>query len=174
MNHFGADLAFSHAAEAWSFWPTCYAQWFPRHAALTSHRDDGQLQRLGVDRSVVLITGKQVFIDEKVRRKAYPDIALEYIANDVTGAPGWVCKALLADFIAYAVLPLGKAYLLPVLQLQEAWQRHGAEWIARWPRKIVAPNRGYNTISVGVPVDVLFSKLGATLFAHFDPVREAA
>jgi hypothetical protein len=173
---FDECLAFSHAAEALPFWRTCYDQWFPGHVACTSHRADGQYQRLGVDRSVVLATGKQVFIDEKVRRrnrktgKVYQDIAIEFISNTRTGAPGWACKALITDFIAYAIAPLGIAHLLPVLQLQQAWQRHGEEWKRQFKR-VEAENGSYLTISVAVPPRVLFGAMCGIHYAKFEPIE---
>jgi len=173
QHNFGESLAFSHAAEDLPFWSECYEQWFPGYAALTSHRADGQYQRLGVDRSVVLTTGKQVLIDEKVRRKAYDDIAIEFVANDRTGAPGWACKALVCDFIAYAVAPTGRAYLLPTIQLQLAWQRNGDAW-RRAYGTISAKNCGYSTISCCVPVGVLLPAIGGCLRAYFSPQAGAA
>jgi hypothetical protein len=175
-HNFKECLYFSHHAEALPLWRACYSQWFPGHVACTSHRADGQFQRLGVDRSVVLSTGKQVFVDEKVRRrnlktgKVYEDIALEFVSNTRSGAPGWVCKALLADFIAYAIAPLGIAYLLPVLQLQAAWQRHGTEWRGRY-KLVEAENEGYWTLSTAVPHKALFAAMGNFHRARFDPVE---
>lgn len=169
MNNFLDDLRFSHNAEDLPIWRECYAQWFPGHVACTSHRADGQWQRLGVDRSIVLASGVQQRIDEKVRRKNYGDIALEVVANDRTNAPGWVRKALVADYIAYAVLPIGRAFLLPVVQLQLAWSRHGEAWMEAYS-PVRAPNPGYTTISCPVPVPVLFAAIGGCLRASFRPV----
>ena len=36
---------------------------------MVDHRDDGEHQRAGIDRSVILANSKQLLIDEKVRNK---------------------------------------------------------------------------------------------------------
>lgn len=118
---FKESLAFSHEADELPFWEQCYKKAFPTMQAMLNHRDDGDHQRQGIDRSVILANGKQLWIDEKVRKKDYGDILLEYVSNDRTNAPGWVCKPLLCDYIAYAIIPSSKCYLLPVPQLQAAW-----------------------------------------------------
>ncbi len=88
-------------------------------------------QRNGIDRSIVLQNGKTIWIDEKARGKnkitgkVYTDIALEFLSDEAQKTPGWVCKPLLCDYINYAIIPLGRAYLLPVQQLQTAWNRYG-------------------------------------------------
>lgn len=171
MNEFTDDLAFSHAAEDLPCWLEIYRQAFPTMSGMISHRKDGEHQRAGIDRSIILESGKQITIDEKIRRKNYPDIALEYISNDRTAAPGWVCKSLLCDYIAYAIKPSGKAYLLPVPQMQAAWVKNAETWKRSFfhPK---APNRGYNTISVAVPVDVLFQAIGKCLRVDFTPIQE--
>ena len=171
MNVFSDDLKFSHTCEDLACWREIYESAFPTMAAMVNHRQDGQHQRAGIDRSVVLESGKHITIDEKVRRKNYGDILLEYIANDKTGAPGWVEKSLLCDYIAYAVMTTGKAYLLPVPQLQAAWMRYRDEWIPKH-RKIVADNRHYKTISLAVPIDALFGAIGQCLRVKFTPVIE--
>lgn len=175
---FAVSLAKSHAAEDLPFWEECYRAAFGGlFQAMHSHRDDGFWQRDGIDRSVTLTNSKQILIDEKVRWKAYDDIALEYVSNDQSRTPGWVCKPLRSDYIAYAIAPLGNCYLLPVIQLQRAWMNNGEEWIAKAERRDAgfrlcrAANKGYTTISVALPVDVLFPAIGSALRVHFTPVK---
>jgi hypothetical protein len=171
MNDFADDLAYSHASEDLPCWLEIYKQAFPTMSGMISHRKDGEHQRAGIDRSIILESGKQITVDEKIRRKNYGDIALEYIANDRTNAPGWVCKSLLCDYIAYAVQTTGKAYLLPVPQMQAAWAANSEKWKKLYfnPK---APNRGYKTISVAVPIDVLFAAIGKCLRVDFTPIQE--
>lgn len=168
MNDFNDDLAFSHAAEDLPCWLEIYQKAFPTMSGMISHRKDGEHQRAGIDRSIILESGKQITIDEKIRRKDYGDIALEYIANDRTGSPGWVCKSLLCDYIAYAIQPTGKAYLLPVPQMQAAWSNNAEAWKTDY-YNTKAINHGYNTISVAVPVNVLFKAIGKCLRVDFTP-----
>jgi len=108
----------------------------------------------------------------------YDDIALEYWSNFGARTPGWVCKPLRADFIAYAIAPLGKCYLLPVIQLQIAWDRCGEHWIDKYP-PIHAKNASgyggsYTTVSVGVPVKDVFREIGGALRVTFQPSEAAA
>lgn len=175
MTHCFADsLAMSHAASDWQGWDQLYRDFFPDFVAMVDHRDNGYWQLQGIDRSLVLSSSKQVLIDEKVRGRnkltgrVYADIALEFVSNNSTGAKGWVCKPLMADYIAYAILPLGRCYLLPVVQLQSAWMKLGSEWRYRYGER-EAINRGYETIFTPVPVPALFAAIGACLRSTFEP-----
>ena len=171
---FQTCLSKSHAAEDWPVWETIYRRAFPDFAAMINHRQDGWHQRQGIDRSVVLTNSKQILIDEKARGrnaktgKVYDDIALEYWSDEQRRIPGWVCKPLMADYIAYAILPLGRCYILPVLQLQEAWRRNGDSWVRSYP-PIIAENATWTTVSVGVPPAVLFPAIGDCLRVKFEP-----
>ena len=178
-HNFNDSLAKSHAAVDLPLWDVVYKQAFPYMIAFHDHREDGQHQRSGIDRSVILDNSKQILIDEKARYKnkngkIYSDIALEYLSNEERCIAGWVCKPLLADYIAYAILPLGKAYLMPVIQLQLAWKRYGEQWKLDYPFKIKAYNENYGikytTISVGIPVAVLFKAIGDCLRVNFTPL----
>jgi hypothetical protein len=174
MHLFQESLLKSHAAEDNPIWEEIYRKAFPGFACMVNHRQDGPHQRAGIDRSVILYNSKQLLIDEKARYRnaktghVYQDIALEYLSNEERGVPGWVCKPLMADYIAYAILPIGKCYLLPVTQLQAAWTKHGEDWIDRY-RQIPAQNDGYTTLSCPIPVDVLFAAIGSCLRVSFEP-----
>lgn len=173
VHDFNESLRRSHAASDLPIWLEIYRQAFPTMQAAIDHRDDGEHQRAGIDRSVILANSKQVLIDEKVRWKAYDDIALEYWSDRDRRVPGWVCKPLRCDYICYAIAPLGKAYLLPVAQLQLAWANYGEAW-RRTYRDCNAQNRGYVTVSCPVPVPVLFKAIGECLRIGFTPMTEAA
>lgn len=166
VHDFTDSLAASHRASDLPIWEEIYRKSFPDFLAMVDHRQDGEHQRAGIDRSVILENSKQILIDEKIRWKPYPDIAVEYLSNDRTGAPGWACKPLRADYIAYAIAPLGMCYLLPVIQLQQAWRRKGEIWKASC-FIVRAPNRGYTTLSAAVPVHELFSEIGRALRVPF-------
>lgn len=173
---FNQQLQESHAAADLPLWRETYEKAFPDMVAMIYHEKDGFHQRAGVDRSILLSTSKQILIDEKVRKrnkitqKVYEDIALEYVSCNRTQSPGWVCKPLLADYIAYAIAPLGKCYLLPVLQMQLAWSRHSKDWLSRF-RKIESDNGSYKTLSVCVPVPVVFGSIGSCLRVEFSPIE---
>lgn len=173
VHDFDDSLRRSHAASDLPIWREIYRQAFPTMQAMVDHRDDGEHQRAGIDRSVILANSKQVLIDEKVRWKAYNDIALEYWSDRDRRVPGWVCKPLRCDFICYAIAPIGKAYMLPVQQLQQAWSVYGETWRKAYS-DCNAQNRSYVTVSCPVPVPVLFRAIGECLRFGFTPTREAA
>ena len=172
MNNFNEDLAFSEMARTASFWGDIYRRAFPDmvHSYLND-RDNGA-QRCGVDRLIVLKSTRILRIDEKVRRKDYGDILLEYVSNDRTQAHGWIEKDLTIDYIAYGILPLRRCYLFPWDMLRRVWVAFGSEWIADGAAKknglriASAVNREgradeYRTLSVCVPLELLRRKIGA-------------
>jgi hypothetical protein len=174
VSGFAEDLRYSKIMHRLPIWQQTYAQAFPR-ATLVLHEEDGEHQRAGIDRSIVLPNTKQLFVDEKVRRPVqkpkwpYNDILLEHVSNDVTKAPGWVCKALRADFIAYAILQTGQCFLLPVIQLQQAWELHGDFWLGKYGQRR-AINAGYYTLNCPVPIDDLFRAIGGRLRFQCEPM----
>lgn len=172
VHDFADSLAASHRASDLPIWEEIYRKSFQDFLAMVDHRQDGEHQRAGIDRSVILENSKQILVDEKIRWKAYPDIALEYVSNDRTGSPGWACKPLRADYIAYAIAPLGMCYLLPVCQLQQAWRRKGELWKQTF-FTVRAPNRTYTTLSVAVPVNELFAEIGRALRVPFSAMEVA-
>jgi len=182
VHNFAESLARSHAAEDLPCWAEAYKQAFPTMVAMVNHRLDGDHQRAGIDRSITLENAKQILIDEKVRFRnkktgmVYEDVALEFWSDAGRRVPGWVCKPLLCDYIAYAIAPLGKCYMLPVLPLQEAWRRREAEWAREYPRVLKSPNeyngRRWETHSRGIPVPVLFKAIGSCLRVTFTPFEE--
>lgn len=173
VHDFNESLRRSHSASDLPIWLEIYRQAFPTLQAAIDHRQDGEHQRAGIDRSVILANSKQILIDEKVRWKAYDDIALEYWSDRDRRIPGWVCKPLRADYICYAIAPIGRAYLLPVPQLQQAWAKHGDVWREIYP-DCNARNRNYVTVSCPVPVAVLFKAIGECLRVTFTPQEDAA
>jgi len=171
MHDFATSLAASHAVSDAPFWAEIYAKAFPG-GIMIDHRQDGEHQRAGVDRSIILPNSKQVLVDEKARFTDYGDILLEYWSDEARKIPGWVCKPLRCDFIAYAIVPRGWCYLLPVLALQSAWRAHGDKWIEQH-RRIEANNKTYRTISVGVPLATLFAAIGQALRIQFTAMEVA-
>lgn len=178
MRHdFGQSLRVSHSASDLAIWGEVYRSAFPTMVAMIDHRQDGEHQRAGIDRSVILANSKQVLIDEKYRTESYQiwnpvteererDILLEFVSVDTTNAPGWVCKPQRADYIAYAIGPVGECYLLPVPQLQHAWNDRGETW-KEWFGVKVAKNRGYNTLNTPVPVSEVLGAITDALVLSF-------
>lgn len=174
IHDFHESLAMSHRASDWAGWLDLYRDFFPNLIGLHDHRQDGEHQRAGVDRSVVLSNSRMILIDEKVRGRnrktgrVYRDVLLEVLSDKERIEPGWVCKPVRADYIAYLIAPLGVCYLLPVLQLQLAWSRHGQQWRKDYGIR-EAFNKSWTTVNVPVPVDILFPAIGAGLRGTFDP-----
>lgn len=165
VHDFNGSLARSHAQEDAPWWPTVYRRAFPGFLAMHSVRQDGWAQRGGIDRVIVLKSGKTLHVDEKVRSKSYPDIALERWSDRERRTLGWMQKALATDYLAYAFVPDQRCYLFPFPQLRTAWCRNGREWIAKAEDRrdgfsiALAQNPGYVTESVCVPTQILLSAL---------------
>lgn len=147
-------------------WEICYRSFFPSMIAMHSHREDGYWQRYGVDRSIILASSKQIKIDEKARFKAYEDILLETWSDKDRQKPGWINKPILADYIAYMIVPLRICHLLPVEQLQTAWKRNEQEWRAAY-RTVEAKNPKYVSEGIPIPTAVLFKAIGKVHTCNF-------
>ena len=166
QHSFHASLRASHEAEDLPIWREIYQTAFPTMQEMINHRQDGDHQRQGIDRSIVLRNSKQILIDEKIRFKPYDDILLEVWSDFERKKPGWVAKDLLCDYIAYAVEPLKKCYLLPVPQLRLAWQKNGQKW---WENnfKPRANNGSWITVSVVVPAEELMQEIRLALVVNY-------
>jgi hypothetical protein len=157
IHNFSECLQRSHNASDDPFWLDFYAFHFPANLGTFVLNANGQPQYMGVDRLVVLPSGKTLYVDEKVRGRDYNDIALEFVSNNTKGTLGWVEKPLICDFIAYAIFPkVGdkRGYLLPVPQLQSTWITNKERWLREYG-SIKAYNKGYQTLCCPVPWDVL-------------------
>lgn len=180
---FDICLAESDGASSLPFWSEVYQAFFPTMLSETRHDGEMGHQSAGIDRTVFMPDGRTIRIDEKVRwrnrktGKVYEDIALEYVSVVAENKPGWVCKPLLSDYIAYAIAPLGRCYLLPVVQLQLAWDRCGDKWKSKYPpvpRQSQRNGRRWKTLSVGVPVKALFTAICGCSFCTFTPMEAAS
>jgi hypothetical protein len=167
MKHdFDKSLAHAQANAEEAWWEQVYRTAFPGFATMMNVHKDGWAQRGGIDRVILLESGKVLFIDEKVRWKAWPDILLEYehvsASDEERRWPGWVAKDLACDFVAYAFVAARRCYLLPFVPLRRAWIENSARWLAELPH-VRAQNQGYVTHSVAVPTEVLFKALQGAL-----------
>lgn len=163
VHEFEAQKRFAEDVRHEPFWNDIYKRAFPDMVSCTLNPRNNGAQRAGIDRSILLKSTKVLRIDEKLRKEERRDILLEYLSNDRTDAPGWMEKDLMIDYMAYAMLPAQRCYLFPWDMLRRAWLAHKHDWITRGKerldgfRAIVAENRGYNTHSVCVPLEVLRS-----------------
>ena len=159
---FSESLSWAQEQEAAPWWAEVYGDFFRDYSHHTHILSDGWAQRAGVDHVITLKSGKVWAVDVKardaVKGKVYRDCLLEFISNDKKQTPGWVVKDLAADFIAYAIVPLRKVWLLSVPQLQRAWVTCSAEWTR--PENIrKSPNNGYNTLNAPVDWRVLMEAM---------------
>lgn len=156
LHDFRESLQRSHDYESAPWWHDVYRSAFPGLRSMVSVREDGWAQRGGIDRVLTLDSGKTLTVDEKVREKDWPDILLERWSDEAKRKPGWIQKSLACDYLAYAFVPSQRCYLFPFPILRRAWLMKGRDWCANCP-EIRAQNRGYVTVSVAVPIDVVFS-----------------
>lgn len=173
VHDFKESLAKSYKWSDADWWEPTYRQAFPNFGHMLCVRDDGWAQRGGIDRVVVLTSGKTLAIDEKVREEDWPDILLETWSNRDRKIPGWMQKDLACDFIAYAFIPSQTCYLLPFLTLRRAWLTNGAEWISAAKhneygfRFVDSQNKGYVTRSVAVPIKVLMKSINDAMIINW-------
>ena len=166
VHDFESSLSASHSAEDLPIWREIYRIAFPTMQEMINHRQDGDHQRNGIDRSIILRNSKQILIDEKVRFKPYDDILLEVWSDKQRRIKGWVCKDLLCDYISYCIVPLNVCYILPVPQLRVAWQKNAKRWWANY-FKPEAINKGWVTQSVVVPASELMEEITNAMTVRF-------
>lgn len=170
IHSFGERLEWSGDLSDEPAWVDFYRGLWPDMVAATRVDADGDYQRRGVDRIVTRKIGRQHFIDEKKRDKDYGDFLCEVWSvcevqhGRVRGEKiGWTLDdAKWCDFVAYAVLPARRCWLLPFELLRLACQRNVRAWChapGAWPK--LAHNRGYLTANVAVPWDELFRAIRA-------------
>ena len=152
MEHdFYADLETSSGLAQHPFWLDVYTCVFPFIDSV-EYVTDLDKQRQGIDR---LLHSKQAgvtySVEEKVRYKDYPDFLLETISNDATGTAGWIEKDLSCDYFSYLVTPIRRVYVMRWKDLRGAWILNKDRWTQRHGT-ILALNKGYNTVSVPVPI----------------------
>jgi len=174
VHRFNDSLTISRAYSEAPWWGTVYRQAFRGFAGMYDVRQDGWAQRAGIDRVIVLRSGKTLWVDEKVRTEDYNDFLLERWSDRERRRPGWIQKELACDYIAYAFVPSARCFLLPFLPLQRAWRLHGPDWIRRAGRAergyrlVQAENPGYVTESIAVPIPVVLAALQQGLEVRWD------
>ena len=166
MNDFHEDLKFSHDQSKLPIWDLIYNLAFPTFKTMEEIEQDGWAQRAGIDRLVILESGKIIYIDEKVRRKDYDDILIEYWSDEERKKPGWIAKDSACDYIAYAFLPSKRCYLLPFQQLRKAWKENMTDWVSKY-RRVEAQNNGYVTVSVAVPIEILMADIQKAMVVDY-------
>ena len=152
-NNFHDDLEYSKSAGLSEFIDNAYRRAFPHVEEIKVVEDIG-LQLLGIDKILVTENGKEIYVDEKIRRKHYGDIALEEYSDYDRKVKGWLSREKYTDYIAY-IIPCAKLiYFLPFLILQKVYVRHYKQLLALYGRK-PSYNQGYTTTFIAVPTSKL-------------------
>lgn len=179
VHSFDNSLRQSQKLNAESDWVAFYKRIWPEAMSLVRIDGDCKMQRNGIDRIIVLPTGKQITVDEKCRSRFYGDIALEVTSNGffregefIERKVGWALDdSKQCDFIAYAIPSADRCFLLPFELTKQAVRHNIDRWIARgkpdvtWP--IDAQNPGYVTRSVGVAWPLLADAIKEQMHRSF-------
>ena len=161
---FAKELAWSNRVETdddWAaFWQRCGA-W---HSVKVN---DLQLQRGGVDR-IVYYGNSALLVDEKERRRADTDIALEiwsqyYGEGDGRNVKGWALDdKKLTTHIAIKRTGRRRVVVLPLCDLLPACEMDLERWIEKGYRVAWQSTRGaeYKSACIFVPLDDVFESMG--------------
>lgn len=174
VHNFKDSLALSHQYADAPWWEPVYRKAFPAFAGMNCVRYDGPGQRSGIDRVILLSSGKTISVDEKVRSEDWPDFILELWSDRDKRKKGWIQKELLCDYIAYAFIPSKTCFLLPFQQLRLAWRNNHCEWYRKAIKRIEgfrivdADNGWYITQSVAVPQSVLMSAIQRAMIVGWE------
>ena len=175
MSHnFDSDIKYAGSQADAPWWPIVYKKAFGEIASITSITKDGWAQRAGIDKIITLACGKIISIDEKVRRKDYPDFFLEYWSDEQRRVKGWIAKDLACDFIAYAFEPSQTCYLLPFLLLRRAWKKHHRRWLDEFgPPRCKTSTRSsgtpWTTVGLCVPITEVINSITDSITITWDP-----
>ena len=139
------------------FWDKLYRKVFGDTFAGSIICPNKDLQRLCIDRVVILNDGKTILVEEKLREKDYSDILLEYLSVKEREKVGWaVNDDCIANYLVYGKKPTGDFYVFPFKELRNVAKAYKDKWgkeynyIDAWN-----PKGKYTTQSIPVPVDVL-------------------
>ena len=170
IHNFDKDIVKSFQVSEYAFWNDAYKTFFGDYFKESiDHKELGEHQKVGIDRTVVLTTADHIYIDEKYRLTKYNDILCEEWSREEEGVKGWIEKPLRCHYIAYAILPLGRVYLLPTIQLQQAWRKNKDKWKEEYGSKKVR-NTSYTTVFTPVPVSVIYLSIMQCMVADIPKV----
>jgi hypothetical protein len=174
VHRFEDCLDYSNTLSDEPIWVEFYKRIWPTLIACVRIDGRSRFQQWGIDREVKLPNGKQYTIDEKKRQKDYGDLCLElwsvwYGRKDHRNKRGWTCDPdKRCDFIAYAVVPARRCYLLPTEVLRLSFEHNFRDWL-KSPRCRIhdAQNDGYITRNICVPWDLLAPALTREMTRDF-------
>jgi hypothetical protein len=119
VHRFGERLKHSQDLSDEPSWIAFYRRIWPDLVSCVRIDANSRWQKIGIDRLVLLSNGNEITVDEKKRDKDWGDLLIEewsvyYGPNDPKNKIGWsLDPEKQCDFVAYAVPPSKKCYLLP-------------------------------------------------------------
>lgn len=167
LHDFYTSLAESERVADASWWEEVYRKAFPYFKSMEKVSSGTPEQKNGIDRIVHLQGGASILVDEKVRHDDYDDILLEIRSAEERQTPGWACKPLHCDYVAYAFLPSRRCYFLPFPLLQKTLANNWNQWL-RDCKRVEARNHGYTTVSLAVPIDTLQKAMSDASLIRWD------
>lgn len=157
--NFKQDLKFSSNHDV--FWATAYSMMFDNYSYMSDTITNFAAQREGIDRVVYLTTGDVIGIEEKLQRRVWDTLLLEYISNDTKDIhDGWIEKNLKSDYLAYGFLP-NTVCFVPMSDLKKLYNKNKDLWLRKY-NNICARNKYYNTYSIAVPIDDVVNYIPST------------
>ena len=168
-NDFDIDLEYSLIEKDNEIFDNFYKRVFPGVDKIEFF-DALEMQFKGIDKRIWLKGGNSFTIDEKKRRKKYPDILLEIWSNFEKKKPGWLftCQC---DYIVYAIMPNSKIYMLPSILLKKAFISNRKKWLSY--RSIEAKTKDkntgeyYTTLNRAIPTKELLTAISKEMEHNF-------
>lgn len=143
-----------------------YKGYFSDFSCSINLNNNIEYQTKSVDRIIQLNSGKEIFIEEKLRWKKFDDFLIEEFSSFESATPGWINKDIHADYILYVIKPLKKSYLIPTQLLKKAWEVNKDKWKSQYHR-IEAKNKTYTSINWAIPINVLMLSLAVASIGQF-------
>ena len=106
---------------------------------------------------------------EKINRKNWDGILLEYIESDVPLKKGWIETPKVCDFFCFGLFNENKAYIMLWEELVFAWHQNKDEWLSSY-KQVHAQNTTYETKNVLVPFDEMLKHVKS--FRSVDFVKD--
>lgn len=156
--NFDDDFRWSAELASGPFWPEIYRKIFPDLLRMVTYPYGSLEQRMGIDRELVLKTGLRITIEEKVRRKDYGDVLIEFVANTRKNQPGWIERDLACDYLAYAIASTGRCHMFPFQLLRRAWMMNRNAWLRKYG-VLRAFNLEYDSLNTAVPLEVVLEAI---------------
>ena len=127
---------------------------------------DAELQKLGFDKRISFLDGRNFVIEEKVRYQDYGDVFVERWEDKTIEKVGWAWDPrLICDYIAYAIWPTSQCIFINFKELhthlienEEVYMRRRQFENYQGGYLSTGPTLSFEEISTGVP-DSLFIKI---------------